>query len=107
MRRFHLSYDIAEESNITILDVARFLCGDLQCQIVLHRVKSTFIFDSDLVIDSITMEIEKKFPKDFYYELTEVKDGICKGKANPIIKEDYREVCKMYRINSKINLNEN
>lgn len=102
MKRFHLSFDIAEGSNIKTLDVVRFLCEDLLCKIVFHRVKSTFIFDSDDVLSKLAMKIEQRFPDDFYYELSEVK-GECYGKQNPEIKDDYCEVCDGYRIHSKIN----
>lgn len=102
MRKFHLSFDIADGSNITTSDVVRFLCGDLLCKIVFHRVKSTFIFDSNDVLNELVTKIEQKFPNDFYYELSELKDG-CYGKQNPEIKDDYCNVCDGYRIHSKIN----
>jgi len=96
MRSFHFSFDIAQNSDITTSEVVQFLCGELLCKIVFHRVKSTFIFETDEVLSTLAAKIEQKFPEGIYYELSEVKDG-CRGKQNPEIKEDYCIICDTFR----------
>lgn len=102
MRRFHFSFDIAQGSDISTSDVVRFLCEEMLCKIIFHRVKSTFIFDSDDVLSTLVMRIDQRFPNDFYYELSEVKDD-CHGKQNPEIKDDFCDVCNAYRLHAKVN----
>lgn len=102
MAMFHLSYDIAESSDITILKVVQFLCGELLCDIKLHRTESTLIFESGCELDYIASRIEMRFPQNCYYELSEIKHGRCKGKQNPKIEDDYCSVCKIFRNQSKI-----
>ncbi len=100
MRRFHFSFDIAQDSDITTLKVVQFLCGELLCKIVLHRVKSTFIFETEEVLSTLAEKINQKFPEGVYYELSEVKEG-CRGKQNPEIKENCCITCDTFRAFAK------
>ena len=100
---YHLSYDIADGSKITTNKVIQLICGQLSCKILRHNVKSTFIFESDKELTYISNCIQKEFPSEFYYELSEIKEQKYEGKCNPECDDTCTEQCNMYRINSKIN----
>ena len=103
MARFHLSYDIAESSNLTFANVVEFLIRKEGCTQIEHPVWSTIIFDcstKDLL--AIESDIKRRFPSNFYFALSEVEKGIWKSNSNPKCDEE-KQIIKMYLIDSKIN----
>lgn len=102
MAKFHFSYDITTDSDINILDVVHFLCGEEKCKNIKHPVKSTFIFESDKNIKILSEAINNKYPENFYYVLSEIQDSIAYSQ-NPEITMDYSKPCETYNLNSKIN----
>lgn len=102
MKKFHFSYDVADDVNVTAPEIAAFLINKLSCNDIEHPVKSTFIFNSNKDLDSLGSAIENNYPNGFFFMISIVEESCYRIKQNPTIESNYSKFSKTIEIQRKL-----